>query len=523
MKSFFFLGLDCSSQSLSAVVIDYSSKQVVYEKSLNFDQTFPQYKTVKGFLRSSDPLVVHSPPLLWVEALDLLLQEMSKDISLKSIAAIGGSAQQHGSVYLNSSAEERLKHLDASITLKENIQDIFSRKTAPVWMDASTSVECEEIRKALGGRDQVIIATGSNAFERFTGPQIRKFFKTEAGAYANTAHIALVSSFMASLIAGKIAPIDVSDGSGMNLMDIQKKSWHKKAMEATAPHLEKKLPPLVESWKILGPINPYFQKYGFSSDALALVWSGDNPNSLVGLGLVKEGMTGMSLGTSFTYFGCLQECLIDLKGEGHLFASPMGDYMSLLCFKNGALAIESARKMYAIDWEGFNQALKSTSPGNQGGIILPYFEPEIVPFVPKPGLHRKDLPSDDVLRNCRAIVEAQMMSMKLHAAWMKVKPSVIYATGGVSNNPLILQIAADVHNCPVIQLSVSKSSALGAALRAAHGYFGYKNKQPSWEEVVEPFVTSLFTRKVLPDPQAAKIYERLIEKYASFEKSIFQL
>jgi xylulokinase len=56
--------------------------------------------------------------------------------------------------------------------------------------------------------------TGSDAFERFTGPQIRKFYKQEPVAYAKTAHIALVSSYLASLIAGKIAPIDFGDGIG---------------------------------------------------------------------------------------------------------------------------------------------------------------------------------------------------------------------------------------------------------------------------------------------------------------------
>ena len=45
-----FLGLDSSTQSLSAVVIDLDTRKVVYEHSLNFDQALPHHKTLNGVL-----------------------------------------------------------------------------------------------------------------------------------------------------------------------------------------------------------------------------------------------------------------------------------------------------------------------------------------------------------------------------------------------------------------------------------------------------------------------------------------
>ncbi len=65
----------------------------------------------------------------------------------------------------------------------ENLRGVFTRKTSPIWMDSSTAAECAKIRKKLGGIQYTATRTGSDTFERFTGPQIRKFYKTEPEAY----------------------------------------------------------------------------------------------------------------------------------------------------------------------------------------------------------------------------------------------------------------------------------------------------------------------------------------------------
>jgi xylulokinase len=514
-----FLGLDASTQSLSAIVIDYDDRKIIYERSLNFDETLARYGTRNGVLANADPLIKHSPPLMWVEALETLFNWMKTDgVPLGKVLAVSGSGQQHGSVYLNETAADALAALNPKKRLTENVSGIFSRPTAPIWMDSSTSAECAEIRRALGGLEATARLTGSDASERFTGPQIRKFHKTEPQRYTQTAHIALVSSFMASLLAGKIAPIDHGDGAGMNLMDIKNKSWNPDALKATAPRLNQKLPELAESWSIVGPVSSYFtSKFGLNPDAQTLVWSGDNPCSVIGLGLVHEGMVAISLGTSDTFFGSMKRCRTDVRGEGHVFCSPTGDYMSLICFKNGSLAREKIRDEFALNWPGFNQALAAAPVGNRGGILLPWYEPEIVPRVKTPGVHRFDLAPSDAAANCRAVVEAQMMAMRLHSKWMKVAPKSIYATGGASQNPAILQIMANVMNCPVLQIQVSKSAALGAALRAAHGWLT-EQRRVTWEEVTAGFTEPLTHTKVRPQAKATRIYDKLVETYSRREQ-----
>jgi xylulokinase len=305
-------------------------------------------------------------------------------------------------------------------------------------------------------------------------------------------------------------------------MDIRRKNWNHDAMKATAPGLTNKLPPLGESGHVIGPVSSYFiGKFGLNPGAVATVWTGDNPASVIGLGLVKPGQVAISLGTSDTFFGTMEQCHTDENGEGHVFGSPTSGYMTLICFKNGSLAREKIREHYEIpDWKKFGGLVAQTPPGNNGGILLPWFETEIVPRVNKPGIHRFDLDEKNAAANCRAIFEAQMMSMRLHSEWMQVSPEKIYATGGASNDLALLQVMADVMNCHVKRIEISKSAALGAALIAAHGWLAATGKETRWEKLTAGFTNPIPGSEIRPDKKAAKIYDKLLEKYAACEGEV---
>lgn len=515
----YVLGLDSSTQSLSSMLLNIDSGEVVDDRALNFDTILPQYGTENGVMRDADPMVVHSSPVMWAEALDILFRQMKDEgLPLSEVVAISGSGQQHGSVYLRDNIEVALANLADAPSLSEAVRPCLSRDSAPVWMDSSTHAECEEIRATMGGKAAMVAATGSDCFERFTGPQIRKFAKQAPTAYGETAHIALVSSFVSSLIAGKVSAIDVGDGAGMNLMDIAHLDWNEEALNATAEGLGNKLPAVKASHEVLGNVSPYFvQNYGVNADALAVVWSGDNPCSLIGLGLVEPGLMAISLGTSDTMFGAMSTCNTDPRGEGHVFGSPAGGYMTLLCFKNGSLAREKIKDQYNLDWDAFSQALRDTPLGNDGKMILPYFEPEIVPRVLTPGVHRKNLSEEDVAGNCRAVVEAQMMSMRLHSEWMGERPAAIYATGGASANAEIIQIMANVMGAPVYLFESTNSAAMGAALRAAHALDVAEGGEGDWKAIVAPFAKPVHSSKVEPQAEAVAVYNEQMKAFAAFE------
>ncbi len=519
-----YLGFDASTQSLTATLIHSDTRSLIAEHSLNYAAEFPEYGTDHGVLRGPEPAVVTAPPLMWIEALDRMMAKLTAEHpdAMSRLAAISGSAQQHGSVYLNDRWPSDLAAARADQPLAGQLPNVFARPLAPIWMDSSTTAECQEIEAAVGGADILARHTGSRAFERFTGPQIRAFARRDTGGYAATTRIHLVSSFHASLLAGADAAIDVGDGSGMNLMELATRSWWPVALDATAPDLARRLPAVQPSWTVAGSLSPYWrQRYNLPA-ARIVVWSGDNPCSLIGTGLVREGQLGISLGTSDTVCGMMRTLRIHEAGIGYVSASPTGDYMGTTVFKNGSLARERIRDSYGMNWASFSVALRSTPPGNGGAMLLPWFDPEITPHVIKPGAHRIALEADDAAGHVRAIIEAQMMAMANHTHWMGGDTSTIYAMGGASGNRDVLQVMADVFGAEVIRSRTGNAAALGAALRAWHADRAASSSPMEWTEVVAGFTDSDPAWRVKPRAEAVAVYVELRRKYADAERQALE-
>ena len=96
------------------------------------------------------------------------------------------------------------------------------------------------------------------AYERFTGNQIAKIAKEKPEAYNSTVRISLVSSFVPTLLTGVFSGLDLSDGSGMNLLDVTAKAWSTECLDACAPGLMERLGEPVMSYTVVGNLASYY-------------------------------------------------------------------------------------------------------------------------------------------------------------------------------------------------------------------------------------------------------------------------
>uniref|UniRef100_A0A673G963 Xylulose kinase n=1 Tax=Sinocyclocheilus rhinocerous TaxID=307959 RepID=A0A673G963_9TELE len=429
-----FLGFDFSTQQLKVVAVD-GNLEVIHQNSVQFDSELPEFRTHGGVHIHEDKLTVTSPALMWVKALDVLLEKMrNTGFDFSRVKAISGSGQQHGSVFWRKGARRTLNHLDPRKHLHHQLQECFAVRDSPVWMDSSTSDQCQCLETAVGGAQRLADITGSRAYERFTGNQIAKIYHSKPKEFSET-EVKLNSDVCLLAVC-----LSFYEGSGMNLMDIFEKQWSQVCLDAAAPQLAERLGDLTPSTAVLGCVSLYYtERYGFAESCNVVAFTGDNPGSLAGMRL-KEGDLAVSLGTSDTVFLWIRGPRPSV--EGHIFCNPVdcSAYMALICFKNGSFTRERIRDECAGgSWERFSSAMRATPMGNNGNL---------------------------------ALIEGQFLAKRVHAEKLGYKiiaGTRVLATGGASSNKDILQVLSDVFSTPVYTIDVTNSACLGCAYRALHG------------------------------------------------------
>ena len=483
------LGIDSSTQGVKAVAWDVDAQKVVFSASVNYGRDLPQYGSPDGFLvpgagglvpgagclvPGAGDLVRHADPRMWVEGLELVLARLqTSGCPMGDVAAIGGDAQQHATVYLSEAGVEALGLMSrvSSPFDVEKSSSWFSRQTSPIWMDSSTSAECAALDAKFGARLQT--DTGSPAIERFAGPQIMKFAKEDPEGYAKTKRIHLLSSFLASYLVGEDMPIDTGDGAGMNLLNLKTGDWDAEICEFTAPGLLAKLPPIKQSNNLKSnnkPLLARFAKYGLKPGIPVVPFTGDNPASLVGCFAEKPGTAVISLGTSDVFFAAMDKFHTDPDGYGHVFGNPMGGFMSLSCFKNGSLARDRVRRELGVDWKFFDETAWIESKSGvevEQRRAFPYFEAEITPKHDATGIEANfDWAAAAPEVKVRAIVEGQIANMYERTRWIGDFEE-IKVTGGASRSKGIRETIARIFKAKVTVLDVADSAAVGGARLAA--------------------------------------------------------
>ena len=172
---------------------------------------------------------------------------------------------------------------------------------------------------------------------------------------------------------------DVSDASGMLLLDVKNRCWSDEMIEIC--HIRKdQLPHVYESYDVVGTLTEEAAKtLGLPQSCKVAAGAGDNAAAAVGTGTVGDGMCNISLGTSGTIFISSDKFGVDANNALHSFGHADGHYHLMGCMLSAA----SCNKWWMDDIIGTkdygNEQKEITKLGENHVFFLPYLMGERSP------------------------------------------------------------------------------------------------------------------------------------------------
>ncbi len=396
------------------------------------------------------------------------------------------------------------------------ILDEFDQVLRPaiLWNDGRTGKECDYLNNVIG-KDKLSKYTANIAFAGFTAPKILWVQKNEPEIFNKIAKIMLPKDYIAYLLSG-VNCTDVSDASGMLLMDVKNKKWSKEMMEI-CNITENQLPIIHESFDVVGTIKESIaDELGLSREVKIVAGAGDNAAAAVGTGTVGEGKCNISLGTSGTVFVASENFAVDDKNALHAFAHADGHFHLMGCMLSAASCNKWWMEtiLHTSEYEKEQEKIKKL--GENDVFFLPYLMGERSPhnnpdargmFI---GMHM-DTTREDMTQ---AVLEGVAFGLRDSfevAKSLGIKIERTKICGGGAKSPLWKKIIANVLNVKVDVIESEEGPALGGAMLAAVACGEYKNVAKAAEKIVH------IKETLEPDEDLVAKYE---QKYVYF-KSIY--
>lgn len=529
------LGIDISTQSVSAVVLDPGSTPA--GKVADLSLPYRDDVRLNRYGINSESLLVpprvtgeaDQPPEMFLAALDALFHDLAANgVDLERIGAISVSAQQHGHVYLSAEGVAAVAALDTDeaegdSNLVSRFDRAFSYGTAPIWQTADSLRQADAIRAALGGRNAMVEVSGSDSPARFTGAVMRRTAQRYPEAWEKTVTVSLLSSFISGVLtADPDCPIDWGNGSGMSLMDYRRREWAPALLDAVGDGLPggpaalaEKLPAIASPVASAGTIARYFQtRHRFNPACIVNVGSGDNPQSKVML----DGDL-LSLGTSFVYMVDTGDPVVDEQGYANSMYDGIGRPFVFACRTNGAMVWDRVRSAYGADLKQAESALSGADAAKTGAAVeiwQPYAES--YPVAPPIDNARARTGSGDFATIYPAIVDSTLVLTRHYARGFERERGPLALTGGPARSRGIQARVAAVFERPVIVMD-SSGAALGSALSAWQTLCEERGRTPNLSRIRAELVPPGATVK--PDPDLVTAYSRAEDAIvAAFEKRV---
>lgn len=473
------LGVDLGTSAVKILLVDKEGK-VVHEVS----KSYPLIHEKSGY-SEQDPEEWFQKTLAGLTEIMEVFEGEKEDIE-----GISFSGQMHGLVLLN-----------------EEKQVL---RNAILWNDTRTTEQCQIIIDKAG--DKLLEITKNPALEGFTLPKLLWVKQYEEEIFNQAAVFLLPKDYLRFRLTGNIHT-EYSDAAGTLLLDISKKEWSTELCELFG--IDSSLcPPLVESHAFVGTVTAEITKQtGLSCKVFA--GGADNACGAIGAGILADGKTLCSIGTSGVVLSYEEKADKDFEGKVHYFNhGEENAYYTMGVTLAAGHSLSWFKETFAenIGFDELLEELNNVPIGANGLLFTPYLAGERTPhpdaairasFIGMDAAHKR---RDFVRAVLEGITFSLNESIEIFRASGKTINTIISIGGGAKNGDW-LQMQADIFKARVQKLSSEQGPGMGAAMLAAVGAGWYISLQECAEKMLQP------AKEFEPIPENVTRYEVLYRIY----------
>ncbi|MEJ6543920.1 xylulokinase [Brachybacterium paraconglomeratum] len=457
------LGIDSSTQSTKALLVDAETGQVLEER------------------RASHPDGTEVDPRAWLDAAD---EAAGPLLERADALAVGG--QQHGMVLLDEAGEV--------------VRD------ALLWNDTRSADAATTLIEEMGGAQASVEEIGSLMVASFTASKLRWVRDEEPENAKRAARVLLPHDFVSLHLAesGTAPFTDRGDASGTGYYSTREEEWKPELVEAAlGKGLE--LPRLPEA--------PNEVMARTASGAAIAAGTGDNMGAALGLSL-GPGDVSVSIGTSGVCAMVSDTRPGDASGTVTGFADATGRFLPMTTTINASRILEAGRALLGVSHEEMAELALASEPGANGVTLLPYFDGERTPNRPHARATLTGMSTSTTREDvARAYVEGLLCSLADGITSLEERTGTaarrITLIGGGARSRAVQQLAPAIFGREVTIAPDGEYVALGAARQAAWALAGTE-EPPAWAISGSRIVTADAT------PQVLEAYRELKERTADW-------
>jgi len=479
----YFLGLDTSTTSSKALIIDEHGKVIAVSSSPHTLQT-PR------------PLWSEQDPREWWEAVGASIRSVLEKAGIggERISAVGLTGQMHGLVLL------------------DEVGNVL--RPAILWNDQRTQSQCNEIHERIG-KEKFIQITGNVALTGFTAPKILWVKENEPDVFAKAKHMLLPKDYIRYRLTGEYA-MDKADGAGTVLFDLKLRTWSAEVLAALNIPREW-MPQTFEGPEFTGHVTHEAASYtGLKAGTPVAAGAGDQAAQAVGVGAVVPGIVGLTIGTSGVVFATTPSAWIEPEGRLHAFchAVPgMWHFMGVMLSAAGSLQWYRDTLAPNTSFDDLLKETESIPAGSEGLQFLPYLSGERTPH-PDPLARGAFIGL--TLRHSRAHMSRAVLegvSFGLKDSFTLIQNAglgtiiQVRASGGGTKNALWRQILASILEAELVTVNTTEGAAYGAALLAGVGAGAWTDVASACRACVK------ITGRTQPEPLQVDIYRKAYSLY----------